>query len=242
MDFSINYYQILEVSKESSEKEIKKSYYKLSFVYHPDKNKDVDVDRFKLISESYSILSDEKLRSEYDLKSKWGRRYDERSELFDFEFSNTSRGWDEDKFTESKKNDSLNVIRYVDDTFDGNIEYERWVICKICKGSGKDLKSKIEIKDVNGNIKYFESEDGCDFCEGRGKDDWGNKCNFCFGQGKIGSKNCLSCKGEKRILGKQKLTGIIFDKNEKDLKVEFMGNFMRDIPGKVGHLWLVRKD
>jgi DnaJ-class molecular chaperone len=117
-------------------------------VYHPDKNKDVDVDRFKLISESYSILSDEKLRSEYDLKSKWGRRYDERSELFDFEFSNTSRGWDEDKFTESKKNDSLNVIRYVDDTFDGNIEYERWVICKICKGSGKDLKSKIEILNI----------------------------------------------------------------------------------------------
>lgn len=240
MDLSKNYYSELEISRDATDKEVKKSYYRLSFLYHPDKNKDIDPIRFKQISEAYSILSDSESRVKYDIKSIYGKNYDEDSDFLDFEFSDLSRGWDEDKFTESKKNDSLNVVKHVDDTFNGTIEYERWVICKGCKGSGKDNSSKIEIKDSNGNIKYFESEDGCDFCEGSGKDDWGGDCNFCFGQGKTGTRECKVCKGEKRILGKQRLTGIVFEKDSKDHKVEFMGNFAKDIPGKVGHLWLVR--
>jgi hypothetical protein len=43
-----------------------------------------------------------------------------------------------------------------------------------------------------------------------------------------------------RILGKQKLSGIKIPPNSKDHKVDCMGHFS-NIPGKVGHLWLVRK-
>lgn len=62
-----DYYQILEVSKSSSEDEIKKSYKKLALKYHPDKNKTAGAEeRFKKITEAYDVLTDRKKRNIYD--------------------------------------------------------------------------------------------------------------------------------------------------------------------------------
>lgn len=242
MNFNINYYSILGVTHESNEKEIKKSYYKLSFVYHPDRNKDIDTTIFNSITEAYDILMDLSLREEYDKKSKFGKNYNELEELFvvnvEFDYEKENQ-----KYEDFKKNAVLNIIEEIDENFNGTINYQRWVICKKCNGTGKDLKSKFVIKDENGNIKgVFDSDNGCDFCEGSGKDHWGNKCSFCFGQGKIGSKDCDSCKGEKRILGKQKLTKIKVDKDKTETVIPHMGHFSKNEPGKVGNLILKIKN
>jgi hypothetical protein len=102
---------------------------------------------------------------------------------------------------------------------------------------------KIEIKDEFGNIlKLFDGADGCDFCEGSGKDPFDNECGFCSGKGRIGWAPCKNCKGEKRILGKQKLQGIKFLKDEKSHRVESMGHFDKFQMGMVGQLWLVKSD
>lgn len=63
-----DYYQILGVSKNSSAKEIKKSYYELAKKYHPDTNKeDPDASKkFQEVSEAYEVLSDDTKRREYD--------------------------------------------------------------------------------------------------------------------------------------------------------------------------------
>ena len=63
----MNFYNILEVSHSATTKEIKKSYRSLAKKYHPDKNngKYNDV-QIKNINLAYEILSDEKLRTEYD--------------------------------------------------------------------------------------------------------------------------------------------------------------------------------
>jgi len=238
IDFNKNYYGLLGISFNADKKEVKRSYYSLSKKHHPDKGGDSE--NFRLLSEAYDILMDEDSRKEYDTKSKWGSSYDELTELLNFEFNNLSKVWDEDKYEDFKKKEGLNIIVYIDDTFNGEIEYERLVVCKTCKGSGKDTSTKIEIKDINGNIKYFEGDDGCDLCEGTGKDYNDQPCFVCKGLGKVGLVDCKTCKGEKRILGKQKLSGIKIPPDSKDFKVDCMGHFS-NIPGKVGHLWLVRK-
>ena len=239
MDFNKNYYGILGIEKNASEKEIRKAYYKLSFINHPDKGGDPSI--FNEMTESYDILSSDK-RMEYDLKSKWGSSYDESTELLDFEFNNNAKGWDESKLENWINQNQLNILIYVDDNFSGSTEYERYVTCKKCGGDGKDTESKIQIKDEKGNvIKLFDGSDGCDFCEGSGKDWRGESCYFCGGKGKVGFSDCKSCKGEKRILGNQKLTGIKFPKNEKSLKIESMGHSSKEERGKYGSVFLIRK-
>ena len=62
---SKNYYDILGVQKNASKEDIKSAFRKLAHKYHPDK-KGGDAAKFKEVSEAYSILSDDKKRSEYD--------------------------------------------------------------------------------------------------------------------------------------------------------------------------------
>jgi len=234
-----NLYSILGVDKNSTDNEIKYSYRKLSFKYHPDKNKDKEAEQiFKNIAEAYGILSNIELKKDYDIKSRFGNNYNEYYELFetnfDFSFDDTK-----DKLEKFKKNEVFNIHLVVDDTFDGKLEYERWVRCKTCDGSGKDLSSKIVIRDVDGNIlKTFDSDDGCDFCEGTGKDYNDKECSFCSGHGRIGLTPCKVCKGEKRILGSQKLSGIKLTGDET--KIDAMGHCSKDEVGKVGYLLLIK--
>lgn len=62
-----DYYEILGLSKDATESEIKKSYRKLAMQYHPDKNKDEGAEeKFKEISEAYAVLSDSEKREQYD--------------------------------------------------------------------------------------------------------------------------------------------------------------------------------
>ncbi|QBE49194.1 DnaJ C-terminal domain-containing protein [Leucobacter triazinivorans] len=63
-----DFYQILGVSKDASDAELKKTYRKLARKYHPDSNPgDTAAEaRFKEISEAYSVLSDPEQRAEYD--------------------------------------------------------------------------------------------------------------------------------------------------------------------------------
>tara|TARA_B100002003_G_C14148601_1_gene552381 strand:+ start:700 stop:1848 length:1149 start_codon:yes stop_codon:yes gene_type:complete len=62
-----DYYEILGVNKNASDKEIKKAYRKLAMKYHPDRNKSSEAEeKFKDISVAYGVLSDEDKRGMYD--------------------------------------------------------------------------------------------------------------------------------------------------------------------------------
>ncbi len=63
-----NYYDVLGVGKDASEKDIKQAYRRLARQYHPDVNKNDSAaeEKFKEINEAYSVLSDEEDRKKYD--------------------------------------------------------------------------------------------------------------------------------------------------------------------------------
>src|SRR5580658_7630406 len=63
--FDADYYKVLGVSPEASEKEITRSYRKLAKQYHPDSHPGSE-DRFKEISAAYDVLGDATKRKEYD--------------------------------------------------------------------------------------------------------------------------------------------------------------------------------
>jgi len=59
-----DYYKILELTKTSTDNEIKKNYRKLALKYHPDKGGDEK--KFKEITEAYNVLGDPQKRRQYD--------------------------------------------------------------------------------------------------------------------------------------------------------------------------------
>ncbi len=69
---SKDYYTILGVSENATAEEIKKTYRKLAFKYHPDRNPGSE-ERMKDINEAYAVLSDPGKRREYDsLRQNYG--------------------------------------------------------------------------------------------------------------------------------------------------------------------------
>ena len=85
-----NYYEILGVTKETSNDDIKKAYKKLALKFHPDKNKSTKAEEaFKKIATAYQTLTDPKKRELFD---KYGSEeeyrekiYQERQEQFAYE-------------------------------------------------------------------------------------------------------------------------------------------------------------
>lgn len=64
-----DYYKVLGVPRGADASTIKKAYHQLALKYHPDKNpdnKEEAAQKFKLVSESYDVLSDEKKRKIFD--------------------------------------------------------------------------------------------------------------------------------------------------------------------------------
>ncbi len=64
-----DYYEILGVSKDATDADIKSAYRKLALKYHPDRNpgdKKEAGERFKEVSEAYAVLSDSQKRAQYD--------------------------------------------------------------------------------------------------------------------------------------------------------------------------------
>lgn len=209
-------------------KDIKNAYRKLSKIHHPDK-KSGDDTHFTKIVEAYKILSNEKLRSEYDEISQFGRNYNLLNELYEFEFSNESVEVDNYKksFEKFKKKDLVDILIKID-KFTEIIEYERFILCKKCDGIGQDFS--------NENL-VFE----CDLCEGIGewKDDI---CPSCKGNGETSIQKCGTCEGEKtkKVKEKIKLKKSYF--KEGKCRFEFKGNASKSNLGKVGHLYVIIED
>ena len=62
-----DYYDVLGITRDASEEDVKKAFRKLALEFHPDRNRSEGAEaRFKEVNEAYQVLSDAKKRADYD--------------------------------------------------------------------------------------------------------------------------------------------------------------------------------
>ena len=124
-----DYYEILGVNQNASNKELKTNYRNLAFKYHPDKNPNNEEaeNKFKEASEAYEVLSDEKKRQIYDQYGHSGLEQSGFSSRGDFnDIFEDFGGVFEDFFgfsSSKRKRDPFGPVRGSDLRYDLNVSF-----------------------------------------------------------------------------------------------------------------------
>lgn len=84
-----DYYQILGVTEDSGEEQIRRQYRKLAMQFHPDRNPDDPgaEEKFKEIAEAYGVLTDPEKRSAYDRARSYGGAWQDNGSQGGFTYS-----------------------------------------------------------------------------------------------------------------------------------------------------------
>jgi molecular chaperone DnaJ len=198
---SKDYYSILGVDKGADEKEIKKSYRKLSKQYHPDVNPDDKTaeEKFKEIADAYSVLSDPQKKSNYDqFGSADGNPYGGgdpfsgggMGDIFDQFFGGGQR---RSQFRKPRGRD-LRVTLHLtlEEIYSGvekKIKYKHMKKCGSCDGEGGETHicnqcngSGTVSQIINTPIGRMRQDVECPTCSGKGKI-LKSTCGVCNGKG-----------------------------------------------------------
>ncbi|XP_069045470.1 dnaJ homolog subfamily B member 9 isoform X1 [Lepisosteus oculatus] len=99
-DAKRDYYEVLDVPRTATDRQIKKAFHKLAMKYHPDKNKSPEAEvNFRAIAEAYEVLSDAEKRRQYDefghqaFEPDHGDGTDFGQQFFTFNFDDFFRGF-----------------------------------------------------------------------------------------------------------------------------------------------------
>jgi molecular chaperone DnaJ len=196
-----DFYEVLGVSPDAGEAEIKKAFRQLAMQYHPDRNPGDGQaeDRFKEVNEAYAVLSDPDKRAQYDrfgtvgvagggFESGFGS-------LFEDIFENFLGGGGRGRRPRAARGDDLQYELKItlDEAAAGvetKIQIPRLERCETCGGTGAEP----------GTRKV-----ACDACGGRGEVRMSHgfltvarPCPKCQGEGQINKSPCKSCRGEGR--------------------------------------------
>ncbi len=213
-----DFYQILGVSKDASNEEIKKAYRKLAHQYHPDKGGDES--KFKEINEAYQTLSNNEKKSQYD---QFGKTFDNNAGFNnDWAWGGSGNNFDSDN---------------LEDLFENFFGFGKSSAKNDLK-KGKDIEIEMELSlesILNNQTKEFSlsKQIECSRCQGIGAEP-GTKTKECFtcrgkgqvqkiirtplgsfttksvcpecgGEGFRPEKVCNVCKGTGRIKGQENI-------------------------------------
>ena len=196
-----DYYEVLGVSRDANETDLKRAYRQLAMQFHPDKNPGdrVAEERFKQISEAYAILSDPDKRAQYDrfgtvggaggFEGGFGTLFED---IFENFFSGGARGG---RRTRAARGEDLQyelkiTLEEVATGIESKIQLPRLELCETCGGTGAEPGTK---------------RTTCETCHGQGQVRFNQgfltvarPCPKCHGAGEIVKDPCKSCRGEGR--------------------------------------------
>ena len=200
-----DYYEVLGIDRDATEKDIKRAYRHLARRHHPDVNgTDPDAERkFKEIAEAYEVLSDNEKRHQYDAfgHTKSGMGFDgfgAFDDLFGMVFGDFGARSQTRATTERGSDLICDISIELEDAYRGvekNINLKKALKCEECNGTGAEPgTSPIECLLCNGSGVIRTTQ----------RTFFGNlvkthTCNRCGGRGKIISSVCKVCDGEGRI-------------------------------------------
>ncbi|MBS1822494.1 MAG: molecular chaperone DnaJ [Acidobacteria bacterium] len=236
----IDFYEVLSVSRDASDQELKTAYRKLAMQYHPDRNPGdaAAEEKFKECSEAYQVLSDPEKRAAYD-------RYGHAA----FNGSSSGNGAGPfgggfggaqdlgdifgDLFGEmfnmgGARGKASRVQRGRDLRYDLTLEFEEAVFgvereikirrsetCVECKGSGA-AKGRQPIT--------------CTQCDGRGQQRFqqgffsvARTCSVCGGTGTMIVDPCTVCRGETRVQAEHKILVKVPAGVEQETRIRYQG-------------------
>lgn len=204
-----DYYEILGISRNATDEEIKKAYRKLAFKHHPDHNHEHGAEaKFKEVNEAYEVLSNQDKRAAYDrfghgdTEGAFGRGFEGFNfsgfgDIFDAFFGGATTA------TRQAPQRGADLHYRVTLTFDEaafgcekDIRISRIENCSLCQGTGS---------------KPGSQPSRCPSCNGIGQvrrvqqSIFGRftnitTCSQCHGDGKIITESCPQCRGK----GKEK--------------------------------------
>jgi len=208
-----DYYEILGVSRDASDEEIKRSYRRAAQRHHPDIDSSDGAElRFKELNEAYRVLSDRQRRTAYDMfghsgvdgvgaggfEGNFGGGFGPFGDIFDAFFGGAPAG----------PRGRRRVVAGADLRYDLTIEFieavsgvtreisfPTLVRCSVCEGSGAEPGSEPE---------------KCPECNGTGEKRRVSQtilgqmvnitaCPRCGGEGRIVSTPCANCQGDGRV-------------------------------------------
>lgn len=190
-----DYYQILGIERNATEKEIKTAYRKLARKWHPDlhteKDKAAAEEKFKEINEAYEVLSDQEKRAKYDrLGSSWrdGQDFQPPPDMEGFQYY-TTNGAGADGFS-----DFFEVLFGRGGPFGRTARSAR----NRSPVRGQDVESELAVtleEAYRGGEKSLQltTRDSCPACSGTGIDH-NSFCSRCGGTGIISGSKTLTVK------------------------------------------------
>jgi molecular chaperone DnaJ len=238
----IDYYELLSVSRDCSDQELKTAYRKLAMKYHPDRNPGDHTaeEKFKECSEAYQVLSDPEKRAAYDRYghaafngsssgssgNPFGGGFGNAQDLGDifgdlfgemFNMGGAGRGGRASRAQRGRDLRYDLTLQFEEAVFgvEREISIRRHETCPDCSGSGA-AKGKQPVT--------------CTQCGGRGQQRFqqgffsvAKTCSVCGGTGTLIVDPCTTCRGETRVETQHTILVKVPAGVEQDTRIRYQG-------------------